>query len=151
MRYWLVKSEPYKLSIDDLATLPRQTTPWFGIRNYQSRNFMRNQMAPGDPIFFYHSCCPNPGIVGIAEVTKPAYPDSTQFDKKSRYYDPKATPLNPRWFNIEITFIKKTRLITIKELRKYPPLAQMRVLQQGNRLSITPVDPAEWKFILGII
>ncbi len=146
-----MKSEPYKISIDDLAAMPAKTTAWFGIRNYQSRNFMRNQMSSGDRVFFYHSCCAQPGIVGIAEVTQPAYPDATQFDAKSRYYDLKATPQNPRWFNIEITFIKKTRLVTIKELRQYPELIRMRVLQQGNRLSITPVDPAEWKFITGIL
>ncbi len=151
MRYWLMKSEPYKISIDDLAAMPAKTTAWFGIRNYQSRNFMRNQMSSGDQVFFYHSCCAQPGIVGIAEVTKPAYPDATQFDAKSRYYDVKATPQNPRWFNVEITFINKTRLVTIKELRQYPELIRMRVLQQGNRLSITPVDPAEWKFITGIL
>ena len=151
MRYWLMKSEPYKISIDDLAAMPAKTTAWFGIRNYQSRNFMRNQMLSGDRVFFYHSCCVQPGIVGIAEVTQPAYPDATQFDVTSRYYDLKATPQNPRWFNVEITFIKKTRLVTIKELRQYPELIRMRVLQQGNRLSITPVDPAEWKFITGIL
>lgn len=151
MRYWLMKSEPGKLNIDDLAAMPGKTTAWFGIRNYQSRNFMRVQMSLNDLILFYHSCCPQPGIVGIAEVTKLAYPDITQFDVKSRYYDPKATAQNPRWFNVEITFIRKTRLVTIKELRLYPALGRMRILQQGNRLSITPVDPAEWKFIAGIL
>ncbi|MDH5479796.1 MAG: EVE domain-containing protein [Nitrosomonas sp.] len=151
MRYWLMKSEPYKISIDDLMLMPEQSTAWFGIRNYQSRNFMRNQMGLGDQVFFYHSCCQQPGIVGIVEVTKLAYPDTTQFDSKSRYFDPKATSEKPRWFNVEITFLKKTRLITIKELRQYPELNRMRVLQQGNRLSITPVDPAEWQFIKDIL
>lgn len=151
MRYWLIKSEPYKISIDDLAAMPKQTTAWFGIRNYQSRNFMRNQMSPGDSVFFYHSCCAQPGIVGIAKVTQSAYPDATQFDPNSRYFDAKATEENPRWFNVEITYVKKTRLLTIKELRQYPELVRMRILQQGNRLSITPVDPAEWKFILNIL
>ena len=148
MRYWLMKSEPYKFSIDDLAALPDQTTAWDGVRNYQARNFMWKQMQVGDQAFFYHSCCAQPGITGIAEVTKPAYPDTTQFDPKSRYYDPKASHNNPRWFNVEITLRKKTRLLTIKELRQYPELKRMRVLQTGNRLSITPVDPDEWKFIL---
>ena len=148
MRYWLMKSEPYKFSIDDLAALPDQATAWDGVRNYQARNFMWKQMQAGDHAFFYHSCCAQPGITGITEVTKPAYPDATQFDPKSKYYDPKASHDNPRWFNVEITLRKKTRLLTIKELRQYPELKRMRVLQTGNRLSITPVDPDEWKFIL---
>lgn len=148
MRYWLMKSEPYKFSIDDLAALPDQTTAWDGVRNYQARNFMWKQMNIGDQAFFYHSCCAQPGITGIAEVTRPAYPDATQFDPKSRYYDPKASQDNPRWFNVEITLRQKTRLLTIKELRQHPELKRMRVLQTGNRLSITPVDPDEWKFIL---
>ncbi|MDR4518726.1 MAG: EVE domain-containing protein [Nitrosomonas sp.] len=148
MRYWLMKSEPYKFSIDDLAALPDQTTAWDGVRNYQARNFMWKQMQVGDQAFFYHSCCAQPGITGIAEVTKSAYPDTTQFDPKNRYYDPKASHDNPRWFNVEITLRKKTRLLSIKELRQYPELQRMRVLQTGNRLSITPVDPDEWKFIL---
>ncbi|MDP1558569.1 MAG: EVE domain-containing protein [Nitrosomonas sp.] len=151
MRYWLMKSEPYEMSIDDLAAMPDQTVAWYGIRNYQARNFMRNQMRMGDSIFFYHSCCAQPGITGIAAVSRLAYPDATQFDPGSKYYDPKATLDNPRWFNVEVTLVKRTRLVTIKELRKYPELNNMRVLQTGNRLSITPVDPAEWNFILGIL
>lgn len=151
MRYWLMKSAYYEMSIDDFAAMPEQTVAWYGIRNYQARNFMHNQMRKGDPIFFYHSCCAQPGITGIAEVATLAYPDITQFDSHSKYYDPKATLDNPRWFNVEITLIHKTRLVTIKELRNYPELNKMRVLQTGNRLSITPVDPAEWSFILGIL
>jgi predicted RNA-binding protein with PUA-like domain len=151
MRYWLMKSEPSDVSIDDLASLPEKTIAWYGVRNYQARNFMRDQMSVGDPVFFYHSSCSEPGIAGIAEVCKLAYPDTTQFDPTSKYFDPKATSQNPRWFNVEVKFIKKTRLVGIKELRSYPDLSSLRILQTGNRLSITPVDPSEWQFIMGII
>ncbi|MBP0132773.1 MAG: EVE domain-containing protein [Nitrosospira sp.] len=151
MRYWLMKSEPSDVSIDDLASLPEKTIAWYGVRNYQARNFMRDQMRVGDPVFFYHSSCSEPGIAGIAEVCKLAYPDTTQFDPTSKYFDPKATSQNPRWFNVEVKFIKKTRLVGIKELRSYPELSSLRILQTGNRLSITPVDPSEWQFIMGIL
>ena len=150
-RYWLMKSEPSEASIDDLAAAPRRTLPWTGVRNYQARNFMRDQMKVGDQVFFYHSSCPEPGIAGLATVSKPAYPDSTQFEKKGKYYDPKATPESPRWFNVDVKLKRKTRLVSLEELHKYPELAHMRVLQRGNRLSITPVDPAEWDFILGVM
>jgi predicted RNA-binding protein with PUA-like domain len=150
MRYWLMKSEPSDVSIDDLASMPDQTVPWYGVRNYQARNFMRDQMRVGDGVFFYHSSCPEPGVAGIAEVSSPAYPDTTQFDPASKYFDPKATSHSPRWFNVDVKFIRKTRLVSIKELRSRPELANMRILQTGNRLSITPVDPAEWDFIMGI-
>lgn len=151
MRYWLMKSEPSDVSIDDLASMPDQTVAWYGVRNYQARNFMRDQMRVGDPVFFYHSSCEQPGIAGIAEVSKLAYPDATQFDSGSKYFDPKATPQNPRWFNVDVRLVKKTRLVGIKELREYPELANMRILQKGNRLSITPVDPAEWNFVMEIL
>ena len=151
MRYWLMKSEPSDVSIDDLSSLPEKTIAWYGVRNYQARNFMRDQMRVGDPVFFYHSSCSEPGIAGIAEVCKLAYPDTTQFDPTSKYFDPKATSQNPRWFNVEVKFIKKTRLVGIKELRSYPDLSSLRILQTGNRLSITPVDPSEWQFIMGIL
>lgn len=151
MRYWLIKSEPYEFSIDDFAALPSQTIAWEGVRNYQSRNFMRNQMVIGDQVFFYHSCCKDPGIMGIAVVSKTAYPDATQFNPESKYFDPKASVNNPRWFNVEITLVNRTRLVPIKELRQYAELRRMRVLQTGNRLSITPVDPAEWQFIMNIL
>ena len=151
MRYWLMKSEPSDVSIDDLASMPNQTVAWYGVRNYQARNFMRDQMRVGDGVFFYHSTCEEPGIAGIAEVSKLAYPDATQFDRESKYFDPKATPENPRWFNVDVRLVRKTRLIGIKELRSYPELANMRILQKGNRLSITPIDPAEWDFIMGIL
>jgi predicted RNA-binding protein with PUA-like domain len=148
MRYWLMKSEPDEFSIDDLAAAKNRTTPWFGVRNYQARNFMRDQMRVGDRAFFYHSSCPEPGIAGIAEVVAPAYPDATQFDKKSPYYDAKSTRETPRWVNVDVKFIATLRLIPLAELRSYPELAHMRVLQRGNRLSITPVDSAEWAFVL---
>jgi len=147
VRYWLMKSEPDEVSIDDLARAPGQAVPWFGVRSYQARNFMRDQMQVGDQLFFYHSSCPEPGIAGIAEVSRLAYPDATQFDPASNYFDAKATPDNPRWFNVDVKFIKKTRLVSLQELRLHPELAGMRVLQRGNRLSITPVQPAEWTFI----
>ena len=148
-RYWLMKSEPESYSIQHLERDGR--TSWEGVRNYQARNFMRDQMRVGDGVFFYHSSCPEPGIAGIAQVSSAAYPDATQFDSASKYYDPKAASQNPRWFNVDVKFIRKTRLVSIKELRSRPELVNMRILQTGNRLSITPVDPAEWHFIMQII
>jgi predicted RNA-binding protein with PUA-like domain len=147
--YWLMKSEPDDVSIDDLAAMRKQTVAWYGVRNYQARNFMRDQMQVGDLAFFYHSSCPEPGIAGIIKVTKAAYPDASQFDKKSPYYDAKATRASPRWLNVEVTLVKKTRLVALAELRARPDLATMRVLQAGNRLSITPVDAREWTIITG--
>jgi len=148
MRYWLMKSEPSVVGIDDVLAMPNQTVDWWGVRNYQARNFMRDQMKVGDGVFFYHSSCPEPGIAGLAEVAKLAYPDRTQFDSTSQYFDPKSTPENPRWVNVDVRILKKTRLIGLDELRAHPQLTNMRVLQRGNRLSITPVDPAEWDFIV---
>jgi predicted RNA-binding protein with PUA-like domain len=149
MRYWLMKSEPTDVSIDDLAGFPNQTVDWYGIRNYQARNFMRDQMKVGDGVFFYHSNCDVPGIAGIAEVCKLAYPDRLQFIKGHKYFDEKATIENPRWLNVDVKLVRKTRLLSLKELRGYEELTNMRILQRGNRLSITPVDPREWEFILG--
>ena len=149
MPYWLMKSEPDEVSINDLAAAPKQSVPWFGVRNYQARNFMRDDMKIGDEVFFYHSSCPEPGIAGIAKVSKLAYPDETQFDRKSPYYDPKARREAPRWFNVEVKLIRKTRLVPLSELREHRQLTNMRLLQRGNRLSITPVEAAEWKFITG--
>ncbi|MBA3022609.1 MAG: EVE domain-containing protein [Gammaproteobacteria bacterium] len=149
MRYWLMKSEPSDVSIDDLATLPDQSVAWYGVRNYQARNFMRDQMSIGDGVLFYHSNCKEPGIAGIAEVCSPAYPDATQFDQKSKYFDAKATPEQPRWMNVDVRLVKKIKLIPLDLLRQHPELENMRTLQRGNRLSITPLDPAEWKFITG--
>ncbi|MDA8094349.1 MAG: EVE domain-containing protein [Betaproteobacteria bacterium] len=151
MRYWLMKSEPSDVSIDDLAAMPGQSVAWYGVRNYQARNFMRDQMRVGDPVFFYHSNCEEPGIAGLAAVCKLAYPDATQFDPAHKYYDPKATFESPRWFNVDVKLVRKTRLVSLKELRGHPELAHMRILQKGNRLSITPVDPAEWKFITTLL
>jgi predicted RNA-binding protein with PUA-like domain len=148
MRYWLMKSEPDEMSIDDLARAPKQTTPWFGVRNYVARNFMRDDMKVGDRVFFYHSSCPEPGIAGVAEVSKLAYPDATQFDRKSPYFDAKATRAAPRWFNVEVKFVEKTRLISLPEIRAQPELADLITLKRGNRLSITPVTVADWEFIL---
>jgi predicted RNA-binding protein with PUA-like domain len=147
MRYWLMKSEPDEVSIDDLAAMPKRTVAWYGVRNYQARNFMRDQMQVGDLAFFYHSSCPEPGIAGIVRVSKAAYPDASQFDRKSPYYDAKATRAAPRWLNVEVTLVKKTRLVSLAELRARPDLATMRTLKAGNRLSITPVDPREWTII----
>lgn len=149
MRYWLIKSEPSAYSIDDLVR--DKTTAWNGVRNYQVRNFMRDQMRVGDRALFYHSSCEEPGIVGIVEVCKPAHPDETQFDRKSKYYDPKSKRADPRWLNVDVKFIRKTRLISLETLRSHKPLGKMRVLARGNRLSITPVDPAEWEFIMELL
>jgi predicted RNA-binding protein with PUA-like domain len=147
MRYWLMKSEPDEFSIDDLERAKQQSTPWFGVRNYQARNFMRDQMQIGDPVFFYHSSCPEPGIAGLAEVASGPYPDATQFDRKSKYYDAAATRETPRWFNVDVKLVRKTPLVPLAELRNHPELEGMRLLQRGNRLSITPIEPAEWRFI----
>ena len=151
MRYWLMKSEPSDCSVDDLAAMPNQSVAWYGVRNYQARNFMRDQMKVGDQVLFYHSNCAEPGIVGLAVVSKLAYPDQTQFDPQHKYFDPKATTETPRWFNVDVKLVKKTRLISIKEMRSHAELANMRTLQKGNRLSITPVDPREWEFIVSIL
>ncbi len=146
-QYWLMKSEPSECSIDDLAHAPKQTVPWVGVRNYQARNFMRDDMRLGDGVLFYHSSCPQPGIAGLAEVSRLAYPDATQFDPKSPYFDPKSKPDAPRWLNVDVTLAVKARLIGLAELRLHAELAEMRVLQRGNRLSITPVAAAEWRCI----
>ena len=147
MSFWLMKSEPDEFSIDDLASASHKTTAWFGVRNYQARNFMLNDMKVGDEVFFYHSSCPEPGIAGIAEVSSPAYPDASQFDRKSPYFDPEAKRESPRWFNVDVRFVRKTRLVGLPELRAHRELAKMRTLRRGNRLSITPVTSGEWEFI----
>ena len=147
MKYWLMKSEPDECSIDDVLKAPGQKTPWSGVRNYQARNYMKNEMSVGDGVLFYHSSCPEPGIAGLAEVASKPYPDASQFDPKSDYYDPKSKKDDPRWFNVDVRATKKTRLIPLEELRKHKALAKMVTLRPGNRLSITPVTEAEWKFI----
>lgn len=151
MRYWLMKSEPSDVSIDDLAAMPDQSVAWYGIRNYQARNFMRDQMQVGDKVLFYHSSCAEPGIAGLAEVSRLAYPDETQFDVKHKYFDAKATREAPRWMNVDVKLVRKTRLMALKEIRDTPELATMRILQKGNRLSITPVDPREYNYIVGVL
>jgi predicted RNA-binding protein with PUA-like domain len=147
VRYWLMKSEPDEFSVDDLAAAPGQTTPWYGVRNYQARNFMRDEMSVGDRAFFYHSSCPEPGIAGVVEIATTAYPDASQFDRKSEYYDAKSKRAEPRWVNVDVKLVRKTRLVPLAELRTHAKLADMRVLQRGTRLSITPVTPEEWRFI----
>ena len=147
MNYWLMKSEPDEFSIDDLARAKNCTTPWFGVRNYQARNFMANDMKIGDGVLFYHSSCPEPGIAGIAQVSSKAYPDASQFDPKSPYFDAEAKRESPRWFNVDVEFVKKTRLVSLAELRSHRELSKMRTLARGNRLSITPVSADEWEFI----
>ena len=145
MRYWLMKSEPGEYGIDDLKR--DQQSAWFGVRNYQARNFMRDDMKVGDLVLFYHSSCPEPGIAGICKIAKAAAPDATQFDKKDSHYDPKSKPENPLWVCVEVKFVKKLKLIPLAALREAPTLSEMRILQRGNRLSITPVSVTEWEFI----
>ena len=147
MRYWLMKSEPDEFSIDDLAKAPKQKTPWYGVRNYQARNYMRDEMRVGDRAFFYHSSCPEPGVAGIVEISRLAYPDATQFDPKSPYYDAKSTRAEPRWVNVDVKLVQKTRLVSVPVLRETPGLEDMVTLRRGNRLSITPVMPAEWRIV----
>ena len=147
MKLWLMKSEPDEFSIDDLVRAKGQTTPWIGVRNYQARNFMRDGMSVGDRAFFYHSSCPEPGIAGIVEIASAAYPDATQFDARSPYYDAKSTRAAPRWLHVDVKLVKKTRLVTLPELRAARGLEDMVTLRRGNRLSITPVTPAEWKVV----
>jgi len=151
MQYWLMKSEPGEVSIDDVANMPGQTVEWFGVRNYQARNFMRDSMQIGDKAIFWHSSCKEPGIYGIVEVSSAAHPDSLQFDPNSDYYEPKSTTDKPVWWCVDVKFIQKTRYLSIQELRNYSQLAEMRVLQKGNRLSITPVTQREWEFIADLL
>jgi predicted RNA-binding protein with PUA-like domain len=147
MAYWLMKSEPDECSIDDVLAAKDRITPWSGVRNYQARNFMKDRMKVGDGVLFYHSSCPEPGIAGLAEVASPAYTDASQFDRKSPYYDKDAKQDAPRWVNVDVRALKKTRLVSLAEMRKQKPLAKMVTLRPGNRLSITPVTEAEWKHI----
>ncbi|MEO9215685.1 MAG: EVE domain-containing protein [Rhodanobacter sp.] len=147
MKHWLMKSEPEAFSIDDLKR--KRVEAWDGVRNYQARNFMRDGMRPGDKVFFYHSNCAEPGIAGIAEVASDAYPDPSQFDRKSKYFDPKSSPEDPRWMLVDVKFVKKLkRTITLDELKGHAPLEDMALLRKGNRLSVMPVDANEWRYIL---
>ena len=149
MAYWLMKSEPAEFSIDDLVKT--KTVPWFGVRNYLARNYMRDHMKTGDDVLFYHSSCPEPGIAGFAKVASSAYPDDTQFDKKSKYFDAKATRETPRWMLVDVELVKKTRLLSLAEMRDTKSLESMVILQRGNRLSITPVTAAEWKTVVKLL
>jgi predicted RNA-binding protein with PUA-like domain len=151
MRYWLMKSEPGEFSIDDLAQRPNQTESWDGVRNYQARNMMRDEMKLGDPVFFYHSNCEAPGIVGIAEIAREAYPDPTAFDPAHKHYDPKSQIDRPTWFMVDVRFVRKLgRTITLTELKGYPELDGFFLIRRGNRLSVMPVSKAQWEFILSL-
>jgi len=150
-RHWLMKSEPAECGIDDLARAPGATLPWTGVRNYQARNFMRDAMSPGDGVLFYHSSCAEPGVAGLATIVGNVSADPTQYDPLSRYFDPKVKDPEPRWLQIEVCLLRKTRLLGLAEMRRAPQLAGMRVLQPGNRLSITPVSDEEWLAALALL
>ena len=147
MKYWLMKSEPEECSIDDALAAPNATVPWTGVRSYQARNFMRDAMQVGDGVLFYHSSCPEPGIVGIARVASATRPDPTQFDPQSPYYDAASKPDAPRWLLLDVQAVRKTRLLALPEMRSTAALEDMLVLRKGNRLSITPVEEKHWKLI----
>jgi predicted RNA-binding protein with PUA-like domain len=151
MNYWLMKSEPEECSVDDVLAMPNATVPWFGVRNYLARNFMRDQMRLQDGVLFYHSSCPQPGVVGVAEVASTPYPDATQFDTGSKYFDPKASVEAPRWQLVDVRVTRKTRTLSLAELRAHADLTEMILLRRGNRLSITPITPHEWNTILGLL
>ncbi|MEP7298143.1 MAG: EVE domain-containing protein [Burkholderiales bacterium] len=151
MRYWLMKSEPSECGIDDLAKAPEHTVPWVGVRNYQARNFMRDEMQVGDGVLFYHSSCPEPGIAGLAEVASASYPDATQFDPQSHYFDAKSTPDAPRWLHVDVKLVRKTTLLPLAAMREAPSLATLQMLKRGNRLSITPVTGDEWRAVLKLL
>jgi predicted RNA-binding protein with PUA-like domain len=149
MAYWLMKSEPDVYSIDHLRSQKRRTDHWDGIRNYQARNFMRDQMKMGDLAFFYHSNCSEPAVVGIMEIVSAAYPDHTAFDPNEKHFDAKSDPDNPRWLMVDVKFKKKLKMpITLQAIKAEKKLADMRLVQRGNRLSILPVTPGEWRHIL---
>jgi len=151
MRYWLMKSEPDEVSFDDVLAAPGQTVAWFGVRNYQARNFMRDAMQVGDGILFYHSSCAIPGVAGIAEVASGPYPDASQFDSAGKYFDPKATPAQPRWISVDVKAKEKGRYLPLSDMRSIPALEDMVLLQKGSRLSISPVTGDQWNAILGIV
>ena len=151
MNYWLMKSEPEEFSIDDLKARPGKTEPWDGVRNYQARNMMRDEMKKGDLIFFYHSNCDVPGIVGIAKVQREGYPDPTAFDPNDKHYDPKSDPDAPRWFHVDVKYVRKLkRTITLAELKTHLELAELALVRRGNRLSVMPVSESDWEFILSL-
>jgi predicted RNA-binding protein with PUA-like domain len=149
MAYWLMKSEPEAFSIDDLAAVPDRTTHWDGVRNYQARNMMRDEMQPGDQVLFYHSNTEPPGVVGIAEVVRGGYPDHTAFDPRDKHYDPKSDPDNPRWYMVDVRLVRRfARTITLAELKQHPGLAELALVRRGNRLSVMPVSAEQWRCIL---
>jgi predicted RNA-binding protein with PUA-like domain len=151
MAYWLMKSEPGEFSIDDLAKRPGKREAWDGVRNYQARNMMRDEMREGDSIFFYHSNCERPAIVGIAKVASKAYPDPTAFDPQDKHFDAKSDPVNPRWYLVEVKLVRRLkRPISLAELKTHEPLARMPLLKRGNRLSVMPVTQAQWDYVLGL-
>ena len=152
MNYWLMKSEPDTFSVDDLIKRKQQIEPWDGVRNYQARNMLKNEMQEGDLAFFYHSSCTPPGIVGIVKIVRAGYPDATAFDPKSPYFDPQSTPDKPRWYRVDVQFLEKfPRMITLAELRKIPKLAKLHLLRPHNRLSIMPVDAPSWQTIIALL
>ena len=151
MPYWLMKSEPDEVSFDDVLAAPGRTVAWFGVRNYQARNFMRDGMQVGDGILFYHSSCAIPGVAGIAQVVSGPYPDETQFDPASHYFDPKATREQPRWISVDVQAQEKGRYLPLAEMRSHPELEDMVLLQKGSRLSISPVTPGQWDAILRLL
>ncbi|MDC8758994.1 EVE domain-containing protein [Janthinobacterium fluminis] len=151
MQYWLMKSEPDEVSIDDVMAAPARTVPWFGVRNYQARNFMRDGMRVGDGVLFYHSSCPQPGVAGLAEVASAAYPDASQYQAGGKYFDPKATPEQPRWVSVDVRGRRKTRLLPLAEMRQVAALEDMLLLKKGSRLSITPVTRAQWDAIVALL
>jgi len=150
-RYWLMKSEPNECSIDDALAAPKKTVPWTGVRNYQARNFMRDDMQVGDGVLFYHSSCPEPGIAGLAKVASGVQPDPTQFQPQSDYFDPKSDPADPRWLLVDVQAQRKTRLLRLSELRADPTLAELILLRRGNRLSITPLDKRHWDRVVKLL
>ena len=151
MQRWLMKSEPTEFSIDDLKASSKQTNMWDGVRNYQARNMIRDQVKKGDLVFFYHSACAEPGIVGIMQVVKEAYPDPTAFNPSEKYFDPKSDPKEPRWFAVDLKFKRKLkRILSLSELKACDQLSEMRLLQRGNRLSVMPIAEVEWNFILSL-
>jgi len=151
MNYWLMKSEPEECSVDDVLAMPNATVPWFGVRNYLARNFMRDQMRLQDGVLFYHSSCALPGVVGLAEVASTPYPDATQFDASSKYFDPKASLEAPRWQLVDVRVTRKTRTLSLAELRAHAALTEMILLRRGNRLSITPITAHEWDTIVRLL
>jgi predicted RNA-binding protein with PUA-like domain len=154
VQFWLLKTEPDSFGIDDLGRAPRQTTAWDGVRNYQARNMLRDQMQRGDQAFLYHSSCETPGITGIAEVVKAGYPDPTAFDAKHHHHDPDSDPKNPRWYLVDVKLVRKfPRVITLGELREHAKqeLSGMVLLRPGNRLSVMPITAAHWKFITSMV